>query len=529
MSRLNLNHLSDFIHTELVMPPGTLPGREAGPIGSFVEHLEQATLTASRATGTEPPPRVDSRPENPDHRPTASSPLAGQPPGDTARQADPTDGGQDRQATGESRTESEPKTDACENPSESDPRAGDSEPRSDRENDRGEGAADPNAAGPAGMPGQLSDPQALPGDDPAAGGNRAESDGQAQPAKPTQAKSPSDAAGTLLASELKEAKPPGAKVTSEQNAPEDGRTDQQDSTEAQEAKNTSGKAAPQSLEPDEAGGQSAEDATRTSADFGPTPADASSQKQKAAPGQRRQLAVQGTRSAVSGNPGGHPTAQSAPDLASPSMQQDTRARPDPALPTDAKAGVAPPPAEPNALVDNEEQTTPPTRVQPDQGSRRTSATQRPEGSGSDQAERVRFVQRVARAFETLGERGGTIRLRLHPPELGSLRLEVSVRHGVMSARLEVETAGARNMLLDNLPALRHRLAEQDIRMERFDVDLTDRPFGGSPQRPSDQPPHHDPQDNTPGSGGDPRGAAPRPAQPRAVAPPGEGSQLDVII
>jgi flagellar hook-length control protein FliK len=93
--------------------------------------------------------------------------------------------------------------------------------------------------------------------------------------------------------------------------------------------------------------------------------------------------------------------------------------------------------------------------------------------GLTEAERVRFVQRVARAFHSMGDEGGEIRLRLSPPELGSLRVEVSVRDGVMSARLEAETASARNVLLENLPALRERLAEQNIKVERFDVDVRD--------------------------------------------------------
>jgi hypothetical protein len=40
-----------------------------------------------------------------------------------------------------------------------------------------------------------------------------------------------------------------------------------------------------------------------------------------------------------------------------------------------------------------------------------------------------------------------------------LRVELSVRDGVLNARLETETSSARNLLLDNLPALRDRLAE----------------------------------------------------------------------
>jgi flagellar hook-length control protein FliK len=78
---------------------------------------------------------------------------------------------------------------------------------------------------------------------------------------------------------------------------------------------------------------------------------------------------------------------------------------------------------------------------------------------------------VARAFHTANERGGTLQLRLSPPELGSLHMELSVQDGVMTASLETETAAARRVLLDHLPALRDRLAEQNIRVERFDVDV----------------------------------------------------------
>lgn len=84
---------------------------------------------------------------------------------------------------------------------------------------------------------------------------------------------------------------------------------------------------------------------------------------------------------------------------------------------------------------------------------------------------TRFVGRVAKAFQTAHDRGGTLQLRLSPPELGSLRLELTVKDGVMSASLQTENANARRLLLDHLPALRDRLAEQNIRVDRFDVDI----------------------------------------------------------
>ena len=86
-------------------------------------------------------------------------------------------------------------------------------------------------------------------------------------------------------------------------------------------------------------------------------------------------------------------------------------------------------------------------------------------------DRVRFVQRVSRAFQSARSGGNEIQLKLSPPELGTLRLSISVEQGALSAKVETETAAARNVLLDNLPALRERLAEQDIRVDKFDVDV----------------------------------------------------------
>ncbi len=98
--------------------------------------------------------------------------------------------------------------------------------------------------------------------------------------------------------------------------------------------------------------------------------------------------------------------------------------------------------------------------------------------GLTHAERVRFVQRVANAFQTATERGGELRLRLAPPELGPMRLEVQMERGVLTARVEVETPAARNALLDNLPLLRERLAGQEIKIGSFDIDLMDQPQQG---------------------------------------------------
>jgi len=101
---------------------------------------------------------------------------------------------------------------------------------------------------------------------------------------------------------------------------------------------------------------------------------------------------------------------------------------------------------------------------------------------------VRLLNRVARAFALAQDGSGEVRLRLSPPELGALRLEAKVLDGVLVARLETETSAARTALIQNLPALRDRLAEQGIRIERFDVDLMQHHHGGAFERPANQQP-----------------------------------------
>lgn len=142
-------------------------------------------------------------------------------------------------------------------------------------------------------------------------------------------------------------------------------------------------------------------------------------------------------------------------------------------------------------------------------------------------ERARFVQRVTRAFQAANERGGQIRLRLSPPELGSLRLDLQIRDNAIIARVEAETTQARSILLESLPLLRERLAAQGMQVERFDVDLSGQSSGGLPQT-RDQPfARDDAGRRGTQRGRDSVGGAPLPAAaPRRV---GDARQLDVTI
>jgi flagellar hook-length control protein FliK len=102
------------------------------------------------------------------------------------------------------------------------------------------------------------------------------------------------------------------------------------------------------------------------------------------------------------------------------------------------------------------------------------------GTSISPYQEVKLVQRVLRGLEQLGDGGGQVKLRLHPPELGSLQLSLRMESGQMFAKLEVETTAARDTLLSNVQTLKDRLADQGIKVESFDVQLsTDSSGSGS--------------------------------------------------
>jgi flagellar hook-length control protein FliK len=91
------------------------------------------------------------------------------------------------------------------------------------------------------------------------------------------------------------------------------------------------------------------------------------------------------------------------------------------------------------------------------------------GTNLSRYQETKLVQRVLRGMEQLANGGGQVRLRLHPPELGALQMSLRIEGQVMTADMQVETSGARDALMKNLPLLKERLAEQGMLVEHFDV------------------------------------------------------------
>ncbi len=148
----------------------------------------------------------------------------------------------------------------------------------------------------------------------------------------------------------------------------------------------------------------------------------------------------------------------------------------------------------------------------------------------EELEKQRDLQQPRPGSSSGGET--EIRLRLSPPELGSLKLEVWLESGVMTARLEVEAVAAQQALADNLGTLKQRLAEQNIRVEQFDIDLMDR----HGENPSDSPKNQFPGDQREAAQrGHERGRAARQSLGSTAAPTERATSaatktnLDVLI
>lgn len=91
----------------------------------------------------------------------------------------------------------------------------------------------------------------------------------------------------------------------------------------------------------------------------------------------------------------------------------------------------------------------------------------------NRAQHRRLMQRVTRAFRVAQNRGGEIRIRLSPPELGAMKLKMRITDNSMVAKITTETEAARVTLIDSLPQLRERLAEHGFEIEQFEVEQGD--------------------------------------------------------
>ena len=106
---------------------------------------------------------------------------------------------------------------------------------------------------------------------------------------------------------------------------------------------------------------------------------------------------------------------------------------------------------------------------------------------TDAGERAEFIDRIVRASQ-LARRHGETRLQivLRPPELGRLRVDLSVRDGVLNVRINADQAGAKELVQQHLGALRESLEQQGVRVGEIQVSVDGEAGGSQPQHHADE-------------------------------------------
>lgn len=155
-----------------------------------------------------------------------------------------------------------------------------------------------------------------------------------------------------------------------------------------------------------------------------------------------------------------PPALGSPIVAATDATSSTRG----AAPSTNNANRAEPQLQPSAIASAS--STAPSIQTPGRASSTAPASA---GSRLSQHQESKLVQRVLRGMEQLADGGGQVRLRLHPPELGSLQMSLRIEGTAIFAEMQVETTSARDALMKNLPVLKERLSEQGMQIELFDV------------------------------------------------------------
>jgi len=101
------------------------------------------------------------------------------------------------------------------------------------------------------------------------------------------------------------------------------------------------------------------------------------------------------------------------------------------------------------------------------------------------------IDRIVRVIRgNIGRQHGHLRVQLHPPQLGRVRLDVHLNNNRLSVSVLTETAEAAHALGDRLHQLRTALESHGVTIQRMQVQL--RPSGADSDRPANSHSDSDP-------------------------------------
>lgn len=119
-------------------------------------------------------------------------------------------------------------------------------------------------------------------------------------------------------------------------------------------------------------------------------------------------------------------------------------------------------------------------------------------SGAASRETSEAVQaQIARGMAAaLRQKGGVMTIRLNPEHLGSMRIDLTVENGSVSALFGAESEDARRILQDGLDSLKRSIEETGLKVQKLEISgVTPQTADRAHDRPTDQRPAQDPRDH----------------------------------
>lgn len=113
--------------------------------------------------------------------------------------------------------------------------------------------------------------------------------------------------------------------------------------------------------------------------------------------------------------------------------------------------------------------------------KRGKATPKLKSARNVNSRQIEIIRQVAKSIALRGaSRSTDVRLALSPPNLGTVRLKISMNDGVLSGSIVTESQSIRHLLQQQVPELREALAQDGIQLGDLDVSTEEQ------QQPSSQ-------------------------------------------
>jgi flagellar hook-length control protein FliK len=104
--------------------------------------------------------------------------------------------------------------------------------------------------------------------------------------------------------------------------------------------------------------------------------------------------------------------------------------------------------------------------------KKTAHQARAEGKSSAFMNNLRNIVNNAKVFVRDGK-NGSFALKLYPPRLGSVNINIGLEQGIIQGKFLVENVEAKDLLMENINNIKEQLREAGISVGEFQVSVQD--------------------------------------------------------